>query len=117
MNILYVENHSIFATNAVRQFLSSHKVTIVPSLAAAREALVSKPFEVVLIDYDLDDGKGDELAREIGSRPGRMVVIGVSSHDDGNASLLRAGASAVCSKAEFDRIQDVIDGVVNRWPH
>jgi DNA-binding NarL/FixJ family response regulator len=113
MNILYVENHSIFATNAVRQFLSPHKVTIVPSLAAAREALAGKSFEVVLIEYDLDDGKGDELVREIRSRPGRVAVIAVSSHDDGNASLLRAGASAVCAKTEFDRIQDTIDGVVS----
>ena len=113
MNILYVENHSIFATNAVRQFLSRHKVTIVSSLAAAREALASKSFEVALIDYDLDDGKGDELVREICSRSNRVVVIAASSHDEGNAALRRAGASAICAKAEFDQIQNVIDGVAN----
>jgi atypical dual specificity phosphatase len=40
-----------------------------------------------------------------------MLAIGVSSHDEGNAALLRAGAVAVCSKMHFDRIQSVIDSV------
>jgi atypical dual specificity phosphatase len=40
-----------------------------------------------------------------------MRAIGVSSHDEGNAALLRAGAVAVCSKMHFDRVQSVIDSV------
>jgi hypothetical protein len=38
MNILYVENHAIFAENVKNHFLSHHSVTVVPSLAAARSA-------------------------------------------------------------------------------
>jgi DNA-binding NarL/FixJ family response regulator len=111
MNILYVENHATFATDVTRRFLSQHTVTIVPSLAGAREALATDIFQVALVDYDLDDGKGDELVREIHAQRNHTIVIAVSSHEDGNAALLRAGASSVCSKMQFDRIQNVIESV------
>lgn len=65
MRILYVENHLVFADNVNRQFLSQHTVTVAPSLSAARQLLNSSEFDLVLVDYDLDDGKGDTLVREI----------------------------------------------------
>ena len=109
MNILYVENHAVFADNVIRKHLSRHTVTIVPNLAAARGAFLRSPHRVILIDCDLDDGKGDELIRELRAQGNRAIAIGVSSHEEGNAALLRAGASAVCSKMQFDQIQNVID--------
>ena len=111
LNILFVENHAVFAANVIGQFLSRHSVTLVPSLSAARLALDKGTFDLLLVDYDLDDGKGDELVREqsIAGKP--MPAIAVSSHDGGNTALLRAGAVAVCNKMEFDRIQTVIDTV------
>ncbi len=108
MNILYLENHEIFAKQVTRQFLASHAVTVVPSLSAARSTLASGDFDVVLSDYDLDDGKGEEFVRECRAAHPRLPIIAVSSHDAGNAALVRAGASAVCGKMEFDRIQTVI---------
>ena len=114
MNILYVENHSVFATNVTRQFLSNHVVTVVPSLSAARQALCSGIFDILLIDYDLDDGKGDDLVREVCTSGNSAQIIGVSSHDDGNAALLKAGAVAVCSKMEFDKIQTIINRVIQQ---
>ena len=96
MNILYVENHAVFASNVIRQFLSQHAVTVVPSLAAARVALAAGDFQVALVDYDLDDGKGDELVRETHAQESHTSTIGVSSHDEGNATLLSAGADAAC---------------------
>jgi len=109
MKILFVENHAVFAATVVSKFLTHHAVTIVPELAAAREALRAGDFEAVLVDYDLDDGKGDELVREIRAQPSGLLIIGVSSHDEGNAALLRAGATAICSKMQFDEIQKVIE--------
>jgi DNA-binding response OmpR family regulator len=111
VNILYVENHSVFAENVKRQFLSQHLVTVVPSLAVARQTIQEKSFELLLVDYDLDDGKGDELVRELRVSGSPAIVIGVSSHADGNAALIKAGAATVCSKMEFDQIQMVIDSV------
>jgi DNA-binding response OmpR family regulator len=81
VNILFVENHARFARIVTQQFLSAHAVTRVTSLAAAREILNSAIFDVVLLDYDLDDGKGDVLA----------------------------GADAVCGKLQFSGIARVLN--------
>ena len=64
VNILYLENHAVFAEQVSRQFLSAHRVTVVPSLSAGRSALASGSYDLVLSDYDLDDGKGEEFVRE-----------------------------------------------------
>lgn len=109
LRILYVENHPVFAANVISQFLSQHWVTVAPSLADARRALDTGSFDLLLVDYDLDDGKGDALVKELHASNRPMLAIGVSSHDEGNSALLRAGAVAVCSKMHFDRIQSVID--------
>lgn len=111
MNILYLENHTIFAQQVQSQFLKSHRVIVVPSLAVARQALASEDFDLVLSDYDLDDGKGDEFVRECRAAHPRLAIIAVSSHEVGNAALMKAGASAVCGKMEFERIQEVIKAV------
>ena len=109
MNILYLENHSVFAQQVTQRFLRKHNVTVVPSLSAARLAAAAKPYDLILSDYDLDDGKGEEFVREYRAANPQLPIIAVSSHDSGNASLVRAGASAVCGKMEFERIQQVID--------
>jgi CheY-like chemotaxis protein len=111
MKILCVKNHAVFAANVVRQFLSQHSVTVAPGLSAARQALKEGDFDLLLVDYDLDDGKGDELVQALHASGRAIRVIGVSSHDEGNAALLRAGAAAVCSKMHLDRIQSVIEAV------
>ena len=111
MNILYLENHAVFAQQVTRQFLSEHRVTVVPSLAAARSTLASGSFDLILSDYDLDDGKGAEFVRECRTTHPCLPVVAVSSHDEGNAALVAAGASAVCSKMQFDRIQQIIAGL------
>jgi DNA-binding NarL/FixJ family response regulator len=108
MKILYVENHAVFAAQVCREFLSQHLVKIVPSLAEARAALGADSFELVIVDYDLDDGKGDELVRSCCILHPNLKIIAASSHDAGNSALLKSGASAVCSKMEFDNIGSVI---------
>ena len=113
MNILYVEHHAVFAANVVRRFLSQHSVTVAPSLSAARLALEAGSFDLLLVDYDLDDGKGEEFVRECRTAHPRLPIVAVSSHAEGNAALVRAGASAVCSKMEFDRIQQVIGSLAH----
>ena len=114
--LLYLENHAVFADEVTRQFLAAHRVTVVPSLAAARSCLASGTYDLVLSDYDLDDGKGEEFVQECRAALPRLPIIAVSSHEAGNAALLRAGASAVCSKMEFHHIQKVIGGLANEKP-
>jgi CheY-like chemotaxis protein len=111
MRILYVENHAVFATNVIKQFLNRHVVTVIPSLVEARRALETEAFDLLLVDYDLDDGKGDALLQELRLSGKAIPAIGVSSHDEGNSALVRAGAVTVCNKMHFDQIQRVIDTV------
>ena len=108
MKILFVENHSVFADQVIRCFLSAHQVTVVPSLAAARDKLSGETYNVLQVDYDLDDGKGDQLVRELRLAGSGMRVIGVSAREDGNEALSEAGADAVCNKLNFDQIKSFI---------
>ena len=111
MRILYVENHAVFAANVISQFLAQHAVTVASSLAEARRALEAGSFDLLLVDYDLDDGKGDTLVKELFASGKPIPVIATSSHVEGNTALLRAGAVSVCSKMQFERIQSVIDTI------
>ena len=108
MRLLWVENHAVFAQIAGRQFLAAHDLTVVPSLAAARAALVAGRFDAVLLDYDLDDGKGATLIEFVRQLPERVAVVAASSHADGNAALLTAGADVACPKARFAEIGAVL---------
>ena len=111
MKILCVENHAIFAEQVCRQFLSAHEVKVVSSLATARQASADGKFDLLIADYDLDDGKGDELVRACRVLHPDLKIIAASSHDTGNAALVKAGASAVCGKMEFNGIQAVIESL------
>ena len=112
--ILYVENHAVFAAHVRSQFLPQHDVCIVPSLEAARQFLISQVFDLVLLDYDLDDGKGAELLIDLAKLPSRPYVIAVSAHDLGNMALLKAGANEICGKLHFSKIAGVVDNALNR---
>jgi DNA-binding response OmpR family regulator len=111
MKILFVENHATFASMVCKEFLAAHSVEVIPTLAAARRSLENGSFDLLLVDFDLDDGKGDELMREVKARFPKLKAIAVSSHDAGNTALRIAGADAVCGKMEFDQIQSVIEAM------
>ena len=108
MRILFVENHDVFPGIVIREFLSMHEVVAAPSLAAARALLTASRFDLALVDYDLDDGKGDQLLSDLTSALPPIPVIAVSSHDRGNTALVVAGAIAACAKSDFSSIQSVI---------
>jgi len=112
LKILWVENHAEFARLAARQFLRGHTVTVVPSLAAARAVLTVSRFDVLLVDFDLDDGKGTDLVRSLQEQPQRPPIVATSSHEEGNRALLEAGADAACSKLAFVEIRNVIKRVI-----
>jgi DNA-binding response OmpR family regulator len=84
----------------------------VPSISAAHIAIRAGHFDLLLVDFDLDDGKGAELVQSLRSSGHPIVIIAVSARSEGNDALVKAGANAVCSKMEFDGIQGVIDTVM-----
>jgi CheY-like chemotaxis protein len=111
MRILFVENHDKFISVVTREFLSNHEVTAVPSIAAASDQLKESEFDVILVDYDLDDGKGDQLVRKIRKDNIPVKIVAVSSHEPGNTALSESGADAICSKIEFNRIGKVLESL------
>jgi DNA-binding response OmpR family regulator len=107
---LFVENHAVFAQTVVEEFLAGFDVIIAPSLAEGRRQLAAKSFEAVLVDFDLDDGKGDELVTELRVQGIGGRIVAVSAHAEGNAALLAAGADAVCPKGQFREIRRALEG-------
>jgi DNA-binding response OmpR family regulator len=108
MRILYVENSARFAQIVTRRYLTEHEVNVVPGLAAARAALAQSSFEAILLDYDLDDGKGDALVFDLQNLAPRPFVVAASSHQGGNDALMAAGADVVCGKMQFSNIEAVL---------
>jgi len=108
VRILLVENHQTFAEIVATQFLTEHEVVILSKVSEALSRLRESTFDAILVDYDLDDGKGSELVEWLRGSGFGGVVVGVSSHHEGNQALLRAGANSVCPKAEFQNISSVL---------
>ncbi len=109
MKILFVENHNIFARTVTENFLAEHEVTVVSTVSHAWTFINKNKYNIILVDYDLDDCKGDKLIRRIKQSSLPVKIIGVSSHDDGNAALKSAGADAICSKLNFKHIDYIIN--------
>jgi len=107
MRILYVEDQRVFAETVISQFLAGHQVDIAESVAAAR-GLLGAVYDAALVDYDLPDGKGTDVIRQLRTAGFRGRIIAVSAKDDGNRELRAAGAHATCKKAELHRIASVL---------
>jgi hypothetical protein len=61
-----------------------------------------------LVDFDLDDGKGEEFVEWARASGFVGRIIGVSSHEAGNDALLRAGADSICLKIHFSQIAKLL---------
>ncbi|APR78871.1 Hypothetical protein A7982_04218 [Minicystis rosea] len=72
------------------------------------EAVATGQFDAALVDYDLDDGKGDQLIRSIRVAGFNAPIVAVSARDEGNLAMTDAGADAVCPKQSFARIEHAI---------
>lgn len=113
MRILFVENHPEFAATVTQGFLANDDVVVATSIAAAKARVTESCFDVVLVDYDLDDGKGDEFVRWLLACRADSKIVAVSSRDAGNEALLAAGAHGTCPKLRFSQIQTVLRDVVD----
>jgi len=115
VKILFVDNHPEFTSTVIECFLREDEVVVVPTVAAAKECIQASRFDVVLVDYDLDDGKGDEFVRWLRPIDPNARVVAVSARDLGNEALIAAGANTVCAKTSFARIQTVLKELA-AWP-
>ncbi len=112
MKILYVENHQAFIDAVKREFLKDHDIQVVPTVQEAKVG-ADDSFDLVMCDYDLNDGKGNEFVEYFRTIDSAIPIIAVSSHTKGNDAMLKAGANAVCKKIEFKNINKVISGLVS----
>lgn len=115
MKILWVENHAAFVKVAGDQFLSEHELTVVDDVASAKELLESQTFDALLVDYDLEDGKGDAVIRHLRLLGKQVPTIAVSSREEGNNALIAAGADAICSKMNFSEITEVLRSLTDTF--
>ena len=104
LRILWVENHARFIAVALPVFFGEHDVTVVPSVVEARERIAKDAYDAVIVDYDLDDGKGTEVVGHLLALPDRPLIVAASAHADGNEKLRKAGADVICSKANFKQL-------------
>lgn len=98
--ILYVEDHQVFAQNVMTMLLSDHDIDWVENIEAAKQAWTHNNggYALVLCDYDLPDGKGTEFVRWLRQQDQHIHIIANSAHDAGNQKLIEAGATTICSK-------------------
>lgn len=114
MKILFVDDHDVFVSMICGAFLTTHDVTVAKSLDAARERLsVCNSYEVVLLDFDLPDGKGKSLVHHLKAMPTKPLIIAFSSHDDGNSRLMAAGADVLLGKMNAKLLPGILTTRVN----
>jgi DNA-binding NtrC family response regulator len=82
--------------------------TVFSFVASRIEVLNNEIFDVALIDYDLDDGKGDEFIQHVKKLCLNLPMVACSSHDFGNNTMSAAGANVICAKLNFKDIALVI---------
>src|SRR4051812_39736232 len=103
--VLIVDDHATFRANA-RAVLESEGFTVVGEAENGAEAIAAvkgmQP-EVVLLDVQLPDADGFELASRLTSNGSRVNVVLVSSRDYSDLAHLveRSGARGFVPKAEL----------------
>jgi CheY-like chemotaxis protein len=117
VQILYVENHGVFARIVTEKFLAAHELVVVPTLSGARQALARTAFDAILVDFDLDDGTGFELIVELRAAGNKIPIVAVSAKKTLNRLLVAAGATTAVSKLEFSKIGGVLDGLSGQTHH
>ena len=119
LNILVIEDDPAHARIVERAFekIENRHVTMVTTIAAAREQLAAKPFDVILSDLILPDGRGVELL-DVGQHYGPPIVLMTSQGDEETAvSAMKAGAFdyVVKSAPTLLELPHVADRIVREW--
>ena len=98
VRILIVEDHRMFAEALVRALARAPGLSVigaVTSAAEARRAVRMTQPDVVLLDQQLPDGTGTQVAGAIrAGHAGVRIVLLTGTHDD---ALVREAAAAGCS--------------------
>jgi len=79
--ILHVEDDADFSEVLTASFKERAKIFTATHLSEARVMIGKRPFDLIIIDWDLPDGNGRALIPEIAQVNGDTPVIGLSSSE------------------------------------
>jgi len=103
IRILVVDDHTLFRESVARLLAAEPDFEIAGHCASAGEALrlvAETPVDVVLLDYDLGDGKGGEFlakAQSVGFT-GRVLVVTAGVSELEAAQMIRQGIAGILRK-------------------
>ena len=83
LEIFYIEDDAIIA-QAVKEYfeLLNYKVTVFPMIEEAKKAMLKFTPTIVLIDWNMPDGQGDDLCRWIRSKWEELPIIFLTARSD-----------------------------------
>lgn len=105
--------------NVLEQTFPGIEVTVVDTLANARQALTLNTPDIALIDLGLPDGDGTDLVRGLTQTEPQVVTVVTTVFDDDEHlfAALRAGAQGYVLKDQLaDQLGALLEGIVAGQP-
>jgi DNA-binding response OmpR family regulator len=108
MRILYVEDFLPWRDKVIEAYLAGHQVVACATVAEAKDAYRPAAFDAVLLDYELPDGNGAEVAKMIRGQGDKVPIIANSSSGQRNKMLMSLGANYSVAKSSESQLLDVL---------
>ena len=114
INVFILDDHKFIGELLAHRLSTDHHINVVGIAnkpGAALHALREETIDVVLIDMDLGDDDGVDVARDMLALKPSVRVIGLSAHSESHypITLLEAGGRGFISKRAS--ATDVLDGI------
>ena len=83
LEIFYIED-DVSIAQAVKEYFEqlNYKVTVFPMIEEAKKTMIKFTPAIVLIDWNMPDGQGDDLCRWIRSKWEELPIIFLTAHSD-----------------------------------
>ncbi len=115
--LLAVDDEAAARYAMARIFQSAYRVVEACSVAEARDRLSSDKPDVILLDYNLPDGDGVTLLKEIGTEADAPAVIMITAHGSERVAVdaMKAGAYDYLTKPfELDELRLLVARAMER---
>lgn len=114
------EDHAELIRRAFEAQLGQDRLTVLPTLAAARSAVVTAVPDLVIADLILPDGKGSELlALNRPERPFPIVIMTSRGDEEAAVEAMKAGALhyVVKSAEALANMPQIAESALREWRH
>ncbi len=110
--VLVADDHPLWLS-ALERDLTSHGVRVVATAAdgpaAVRRARATTP-DVLVLDLNLPQLRGDEVCRALGDLPTRVLILSASGEQQDVLAAIKAGATGYLVKSAS--AQEIVDAVL-----